>query len=58
MEEDRFIEVHVFGSMTARSFESVCVEKKKRSQQERVLLTAVNEKLAKVGIAINFIGNA
>jgi hypothetical protein len=57
VEDDRFIEVHVFGAMTARSFESVRVQEKTRTRKEHVLLKAVTEKLAKVKVTVSKIGH-
>ena len=56
VKDDRFIEVHIFGAMTARSFASVRVQDKKRTRMEQVLLAAVTEKLAKVGVTVSTVG--
>jgi len=50
--DDRFIEVHVFGSMTARTFSSVRVKNAKFDRKQNTLLRAVREKLALVGVQV------
>lgn len=51
-EDDRFIEVHVFGSMTTKTFQSVHIDTRKHSKQDAVLLEAIVEKLAGVPVEI------
>jgi hypothetical protein len=58
VKDDRFIEVHIFGSMTARSFESVRVQEKTRCRREQVMLDAISEKLAKIGVTVFNFGHA
>ncbi len=43
-EDDRFIEVHVFGPMTAHTFESVRVDGTNLTRKERLLLQTIKEK--------------
>jgi hypothetical protein len=47
-EEDRFIEVHIFGAMTGKTFQSIRVDVKKLKPLEAVLLKAVKDKLPDV----------
>lgn len=57
-EDDRFIEVHIFGAMTARTFESVRIHSSdKLSSQEKVLLAAATEKLESVGVTVTTVGS-
>lgn len=49
-EDDRFIEVHIFGPMTAKSFQSVRVDITDLSEDEKVLLDAIKQKLIGVHI--------
>ena len=51
-EEDRFIEVHVFGAMTAKTFQSVRIDARKHGPKESVLLKAIQEKLAGLPVEI------
>jgi len=51
-EEDSFVEVHIWGPMTARTIERVIVNKPKR-RADRVILKSLYEKLLKVGVALN-----
>lgn len=43
--DDRFIEVHVFGPMTAKTFRSVKIDATSHSSRQQVLSEAVQEKL-------------
>ncbi len=47
-EQDQFVEVHVFGPMTARTFQSVRVNVSKHRRREQVFRKAVQEKLGGV----------
>jgi hypothetical protein len=49
-EQDEFIEVHVFGPMTAHTFQSVSIRQSGLSRIEKTLWKAVKEKLAKAGV--------
>jgi len=48
-EDDQFIEVHIWGQMTARTFEHVIVEQPQQ-QMSSVTLNALREKLGAVGV--------
>jgi hypothetical protein len=48
-EKDRFIEVHIWGPMTARSFDRV-IAKKPETRAKRVFLTAMRERFGKLGV--------
>ena len=50
-DDDEFVEVHVFGTMTAQTFQSVAVDFSKLSREQKTLWKAVKEKLAKNGVA-------
>jgi hypothetical protein len=50
-EDDEFVEVHVFGTMTAQTFQSVAVDFSEFSREQKALWKAVKEKLAKNGVA-------
>lgn len=50
--EDSFVEVHIWGPMTARTFERIVVNRPKR-RADRVILKALSEKFSKVGVTIN-----
>ena len=50
--DDRFIEVHIFGAMTARTLQSVHIRPKAHNERERVYLDAIREELAKVGVSL------
>jgi len=50
-DDDEFVEVHVFGTMTAQTFQSVTIDFSKLSHTEKTLWKAVKEKLAKNGVA-------
>jgi hypothetical protein len=43
--EDQFVEVHLFGPMTVRTFEAVRFERKKHSSREAVFVQAAIDKL-------------
>lgn len=47
---DRFVEVHIFGPMTARTFGTVRVNVSKHRKKERLLLKAIREKHANLPI--------
>ncbi len=49
--DDEFIEVHVWGPMTARTFEQVTV-KTPTKRAERAILSALHEKLGKVSVKL------
>ncbi len=51
-EQDQFIEVHVFGPMTARTFDSVLVDTTSHSPRQALLLEAIREKLAAVRVEV------
>ncbi len=48
--DDDFVEVHVFGTITAETFQSVSVDAASHSRQEKILWKAVKEKLDKRGV--------
>lgn len=50
-DDDEFVEVHVFGTMTAQTFQSVAIDVSKLSREQKALWKAVKEKLAKNGVA-------
>lgn len=49
--EDQFIEVHVWGPMTARTFEQVTVRKRKR-RAHRAILAALGERLGELSVEL------
>lgn len=49
-DNDQFVEVHVFGTMTAQTFETVAIDSSKLSRSEKTLCKAIKEKLAANGI--------
>jgi hypothetical protein len=49
-DDDDFVEVHVFGTMTAQTFQSVAIDRSKLSREQKTLWKAVKEKLAKNGV--------
>ncbi|MBI2481834.1 MAG: hypothetical protein HYV60_25270 [Planctomycetia bacterium] len=49
-DDDEFVEVHVFGTITAQTFQSVSVNAASHSRQEKILWKAVKEKLDKHGV--------
>jgi hypothetical protein len=49
-DDDEFVEVHVFGTMTAQTFQSVATDSSKLSREQKTLWKAVKEKLAKNGV--------
>ncbi len=51
-EDDSFIEVHVFGPMTARTFETVQIATAKHSPRDAVLVAAIADKLAAINIQV------
>lgn len=51
-EDDSFIEVHVFGPMTARTFESVHITTAKHGRRETVLVDAIADKLEAMKIQV------
>jgi len=51
-EDDSFIEVHVFGPMTARTFELVHITTAKHSRRETVLVEAIADKLEAMKIQV------
>ena len=53
-EDDRFIEVHIFGPMTAKTFQSVRIDATKHSRRDKVYRDAIEEKLA--GVPFEVIG--
>jgi len=50
-DDDEFVEVHVFGTMTAQTFQSVAIDLSKLSREGKTLWKAVKEKLTKNGVA-------
>jgi hypothetical protein len=48
-EDDQFIEVHIWGSMTIRTFEHVTIRQSQRPAS-RIILKALQEKLNKIGV--------
>lgn len=48
--EDEFVEIHIFGTITAQTFQSVEIAISKNSNRHRTLWKAVKEKLDKNGI--------
>lgn len=53
-EDDRFIEVHIFGPITARTFQSVRIDATNHSRREKAFRDAIEEKLA--GVPFEVIG--
>ena len=53
--EDRFIEVHVFGPMTAKTFQSVAIDGTNHSHREKVLREAIKQKLSAVAVEVTII---
>jgi hypothetical protein len=51
-EEDRFIELHIFGPMTAKTIESIQIDGSNYSRRDRTLLKAIREKLADTPITV------
>lgn len=51
-EDDSFVEVHIWGPMTARTLERVIVNRLK-SRADRVIAAALRERLKKVGVTIH-----
>ncbi len=51
-EGDSFVEVHIWGPMTVRTFERVIVNRPKR-RADRVIFKSLREKLAKVDVTID-----
>jgi len=49
-DDDDFVEVHVFGTITAETFQSVSVDAASHLRQEKILWKAVKEKLNKRGV--------
>lgn len=54
-ENDVFIEVHIFGSLTAHSFESVVLVTASPRKGDRVYRTAVIEKLRSCGVTVSVV---
>jgi hypothetical protein len=50
--EDRFVEVHLFGPITVRTFESVQIDRSKHSTSESVLADAIVDKLKASGVEV------
>lgn len=50
--EDRFVEVHVFGPMTVRTFECVQIDRSKYSTREALLADALVDKLNANGVRV------
>jgi len=50
--DDQFIEVHIFGPMTAKTFESVRIDGKNHSNREKVYLNVMVQKLVGVKIEV------
>lgn len=50
-EEDQFIEVHIWGPITARTFEHIIVKQPKR-RATNIIFKALREKLGKVGVTM------
>lgn len=53
-EDDSFVEVHIWGPMTCRTFESV-VASPPKNRAGRAILRALGEKLAKAGVTVDTI---
>ena len=54
-ENDVFIEVHIFGSLTAHSFESVVLVTASARRGDQVYRSAVSEKLRACGVTVNIV---
>ncbi|MGH7455008.1 MAG: hypothetical protein ACRENG_26875, partial [bacterium] len=50
-EEDQFIEVHIWGPMTLRTFEQITV-KQPQTQAARAIFKALREKLIKADVTV------
>jgi hypothetical protein len=51
-EDDRFVEVHVWGPMTRRTFARAIVRKRLTDKAERAIVKALREKLKPVGVKL------
>ena len=51
-DDDEFVEVHVFGTVTAQTFQSVAIDTSKFSRREKIYCKAVKEKLASNGVTV------
>jgi hypothetical protein len=51
-EDDDFVEVHICGSMTARTLERVIVSPHLKRKQSATIIKALKEKLSKLGVGI------
>jgi hypothetical protein len=51
-EDDQFIEVHIWGPMTARTFERVLLRRQTTRQAGRVIIKALREKLSQAGVSL------
>lgn len=53
-QDDDFIEVHIYGPMTARTFETMRI-KKRETKGARTIIKAMQEKLSKTGVTMEII---
>ena len=51
-DDDEFVEVHVFGTMTAQTFQSIAIDFSKLSHTQKTLWKALREKLDKNGVSV------
>jgi hypothetical protein len=51
-EEDEFVEVHIYGPMTARTIERVRFSQRRKSKYSGIISKAIKQKLAKLGVAV------
>ena len=51
-EQDEFVEVHIWGPLTRRTFDCVVVKKGKKRAAARVMLKALEEKLREVNVPV------
>jgi hypothetical protein len=54
-EEDVFVEVHIWGPITRRTFEKVVVEQPKRKGAPRVILKALNKTLSEADVGLEVV---
>ena len=54
--DDLFIEVHVFGSMTGRTFQKVSIDSSKHSKNDKIYAGVVKEKFDKANVTCEIVG--
>jgi hypothetical protein len=53
--DDNFVEVHVWGPMTIRTFEQITIKARTRRRAHRVIIDALNESLSKLSVRLRVI---